>query len=149
MKKLAAVLVLALAASFALVACGSDDDDGDTAATTQAPATTQTTTGGGGGGGGGGGIVQLEADPSGQLAYDTETLTADSGNITIDLDNPAPIAHDVAVEDDSGKELGKSEIVTGESTSVTLQNMQPGEYTFYCTVPGHRQAGMEGTLTVR
>lgn len=146
MKKPAAVLALALAlaASLMLVACGGDDD-GDTA-TSETPAAT-TTTGGGSGSGGGGSTVELQADSSGQLAYDTETLTADSGNVTIALDNPAPIAHDVAVED-SGKELGKSAIVTGESTSVTLQNLPPGQYTFYCTVPGHRQAGMEGTLTV-
>ena len=31
---------------------------------------------------------------------------------------------------------------------MTLANLAPGKYVFYCTVPGHRQAGMQGDLTV-
>jgi len=143
MKKVAALLVLALA-SVALVACGSSSS-------------TTTTTGGPEGGaaageganaGGGGTAVSLETDPNGQLAYTTSKATAKAGNVTIDLNNPQSLSHDVAVEDSSGKTVGKTELVAEGSTS-TAVNLKPGTYHYFCTVPGHREAGMEGTLTVK
>ena len=39
--------------------------------------------------------------------------------------------------------------VSGGATSRIVVNLKPGSYTFYCSVPGHEQAGMKGTLTVR
>ena len=147
MKKAASVLALALA-SIALVACGSS---GST--------TTTTPTGGAAGGGsgastGGGGAVasqtvKLSTDPGGQLKYTTDSLSTKSGNVTIDLDNTQALQHDVAVEDSSGTVLGKSDLVAQGTASVTLDNLKPGTYTYFCTVPGHRQAGMQGTLTVK
>jgi plastocyanin len=90
--------------------------------------------------------LQLAADTS-ALAFDTTELTAKPGEVTIDFDNPSPIAHDVAIEKD-GKEIAASELITEGKDSVTA-DLQPGTYTFLCTVPGHAEAGMEGTLTVR
>lgn len=143
MKKVVALLALVLATA-ALVACG--DDNG-------APTTTETggeaTTGAPAGGGEGGSTIALEADPDGGLAYTTTTASAKAGDVTIDFSNPAPLEHDVVVEDSSGNEVGGTDVITDSSTSVTLQDMKPGTYTFYCSVPGHRDAGMEGTLTVK
>ena len=150
MKKLAALLTLALA-SFALVACGGDDDN-DTTATQTSEATNGAATGEattGGGQAAGGETISLEADPDGQLAYTTDTLSAKAGNVTIAFDNPASITHDVAVNDSGGNEVGKSDLIAQDSTTLALENLRPGNYTFYCTVPGHKEAGMEGTLTVR
>ena len=144
MRKLVLLMALGLLASLALAACGGGDDNGTTAQTT----TTQTTTQAGGGGGGGGGTVSLSADPSGALAYQETSLTAKAGNDTIDFDNPAPLDHDVCVEDSSGKQLGCSDTVTEGKASLTL-NLKSGTYTYYCSVDGHRAAGMEGTLTVQ
>jgi plastocyanin len=145
MKK-ALVLFATLLAAIALVACGDDDDDGGGAA---AETTTEATTGGGGAGAAGGATtLQLSADPSGALAYDTDSLNAKAGSVTIDFTNPAAVSHDVAVEQD-GNELGKSDLVAEGSTTLQLSDVQPGEYTFFCTVPGHRKGGMEGTLTVK
>jgi plastocyanin len=90
--------------------------------------------------------LQLAADPS-AIAFDKTSLTSKPGKVTIDLDNPAPLEHDVAIEAD-GKEIAKSELITESKTSVSA-DLAPGTYTFYCTVPGHREAGMEGTLTVK
>jgi plastocyanin len=83
------------------------------------------------------------------LSFDTSSLSAKAGNVTIDFDNPAAISHDVAVEDSSGKELGKSDLISQSTTTLDLSNLKPGKYTYFCTVPGHREGGMEGTLTVK
>jgi plastocyanin len=153
MKKVAAFLALALA-SVALVACGGDDDDNGTTTQTSGGAANGAATGGAAAGGGGGKApagetINLEADPDGQLAYTTDTLSAKAGNLTIAFDNPASITHDVAVEDPGGNDLGVSDLIAQSSTTLVLKNLKPGSYAFYCTVPGHKEAGMEGTLTVR
>lgn len=93
-----------------------------------------------------GGTLQLAADPA-AIAFDKTSLTSKPGQVTIDFDNPAPIEHDVAIEKD-GEEIAKSELVTEAETSVTA-DLAPGTYTFLCTVPGHAEAGMEGTLVVK
>jgi plastocyanin len=95
---------------------------------------------------GGGSTLKLAADPS-AIAFDTTELSAKAGQVTIDFSNPAPLEHDVAIEQD-GKELAVSETITEGETSVSAE-LQPGTYTFLCTVPGHAEAGMEGTLTVK
>lgn len=153
MKKVAAFLALALA-SVALVACGGDDDDNGTTTQPSNGAANGAATGGAAAGGGGGKApagetINLEADPDGQLAYTTDTLSARAGNLTIAFDNPASITHDVAVDDSGGNNIGKSDLIAQDTTTLVLENMKPGSYTFYCTVPGHKDAGMEGTLTVR
>ena len=147
MKKLAALLVLALAA-FALVACGGDDDSGTTAATTEADNGAAAEGGKeAGAGGGGGSTVDFEADPNGELAYTTDSATAEAGEVTIDFTNPQSLTHDVVIEDEGGEDVGGTELIGEGETSETV-NLKPGKYTFYCSVPGHREAGMEGTLTV-
>lgn len=98
------------------------------------------------GGGGAGETLDLAASPT-QLAFDTKELTSKSGKVTIDFDNPAAIEHDVAIEQ-NGKLIAKSALVSEGKTSVSAK-LEPGTYTFICTVPGHAQAGMEGTLVVK
>jgi plastocyanin len=90
--------------------------------------------------------VKLAADPT-QIAFDTTTLTSKPGKVTIDFDNPSALEHDVAIEQD-GKQIAVSETIAKGKTSVTA-DLEPGTYTFLCTIPGHAEAGMEGTLTVR
>ena len=68
--------------------------------------------------------------------------------MTVDFNNPQPLTHDVAIEDSSGEDVGKTELIA-EGSDSTDGRPQTGQYTFYCTVPGHREAGMEGTLTVK
>jgi plastocyanin len=147
MKKLTILLALALAAT-ALVACG--DDNGTTTTETGTETTGAAAEGEkeAGGGGGGGTTVEIEADPEGGLAYTTTEASAEAGDVTIDFTNPQSLAHDVVVEDAEGEEVGRTELLTEETESVTLKGLEPGEYTWYCSVPGHREAGMEGTLTV-
>jgi len=150
MKKLAALLALALA-SVALVACGGGSGNSsseETAAETSGGAAAESGEKSGGGAAGGGSTVELEADPNGSLAYTTTEATAKAGEVTIDFNNPQGLTHDVAIEDEAGETIGKTELVAGEETSTTLK-LKPGTYKYYCTVPGHREAGMEGTLVVK
>jgi uncharacterized cupredoxin-like copper-binding protein len=140
-KKLAALLVLAVAA-FALVACGDDDSTTTTATETGAGAAAEN------GEKAGGSTVDFEADPNGELAYTEDSKTTEAGKVTIDFKNPQAITHDVAIEDPSGETVGKTDVIGEGETSETV-SLKPGEYTFYCSVPGHREAGMEGTLTVK
>jgi plastocyanin len=90
--------------------------------------------------------LKLAANPAGQLAYNTKQLSAKAGTVTIEMTNMSPIEHDVAISEGS-QIVGQTPVFAGGSKSVTVK-LKPGTYTFFCTVPGHRQAGMEGTLTV-
>ncbi len=90
--------------------------------------------------------LDLEASET-ALAYDTTKLTAKAGKVTIDFKNPSAIPHNVVIEQ-SGKELSGFEPIAEGEESETAE-LKPGTYTFYCSVPGHREAGMEGTLTVK
>jgi plastocyanin len=144
MRKLAALLALALA-SVALAACGG----GSTTTTTEgeeagggAAAETEAAPGGGGS------TVELEADPGGALAYTTTEADAKTGKVTVEFKNPQGLAHDVAIENEAGETVGKTELIADSQTSTTVK-LKPGTYNYYCTVPGHREAGMEGTLVVK
>ncbi len=149
MKKVAALLALALAA-VALVACGSSDDNSTT--TTSGGESTSGAAAGGGkeesSGGGSGSTVKFEADPGGELAYTTTTATAEAGSVTVDFKNPQALTHDVQIEDSKGEEVGGTELIASGEDS-TAVDLKPGTYTYFCSVPGHREAGMEGTLTVK
>lgn len=151
MKKLAALLVLALA-SAALVACGSSNDSStssETSSSNEANGGAAAESGKEAGGSeGGGSTVAFEADPNGELAYTTTEASAKAGKVTVDFNNPQGLTHDVTIEDSSGKEVGKTELI-GEGETSTTVNLKPGTYTYFCSVPGHREAGMEGTLTVK
>jgi plastocyanin len=147
MTKLALILSLLALAAFGLVACGDDDDD-DAAATTSETTAEETTADDSTGAPGteSGSTVAILAEADGSLAYRDDEASVEAGEVTVDFDNPASIGHDVVVEDSSGEELIRTDVVSGESTTATGE-LEPGEYTFYCSVPGHREAGMEGTLT--
>lgn len=92
--------------------------------------------------------LTLEADPTGQLKFDKTTLETTAGRVTITMTNPSPIGHNVALRGNGVDEKG--EVVQGEAKSVVTADLQPGtSYEFYCSVPGHEQGGMKGTLNVK
>ncbi len=93
-----------------------------------------------------GGTVKLEASST-ALAFDTKSLSSKPGKVTIDFKNPAALEHNVAIEE-GGSVIAESETITEGDTSVSAE-LAPGTYTFLCTIPGHAEAGMEGTLTVK
>ena len=146
MRKLVFVAALGALSSLALVACGGGDSSSSTTPAATTSSTTSTTAAVGGGAGGG--TVNVEADPNGDLAYTQTSLTANAGSDTIDFNNPASIPHNVTIEDSSGKTVGATDTITGSKTSTTV-DLKAGTYTYFCSVDSHRQAGMEGTLTVK
>ena len=91
--------------------------------------------------------LSLAADPSGALKFDKARLQAKAGPVTIDMKNDSPVPHDISIDGGGVDEQGK--VVEGGATSTVSATLKPGTYSFYCSVPGHRQAGMEGPLTVR
>ena len=100
------------------------------------------------------GKLELDASPTGQLAYTSSKAEASAGTVTITMANMSGVSHNIAVEEgENGATqkaalLGASSFITKGSTSVTV-NLKPGKYTFFCQAPGHRAAGMYGTITVK
>jgi plastocyanin len=90
------------------------------------------------------GAVEVDADPTGQLAFVTNAATGTPGQITVKMANKSGTPHDIVID---GK--GKGQIVQNGAVSQFKANFAAGSYTFYCSVPGHRQAGMQGKLTVK
>ena len=125
-----------------LAGCGDDDEDSSTAA-----ATTSSTTAAAGGGGGATAVGMTE------YKFDPSDATATSGG-TIDLSNDGQIPHNYTIVDnasdpESGNEVAASDdIAPGSSGSLTV-DADPGKYGVLCTIPGHAEQGMTGTITVK
>ena len=139
--------LLVLISACLLLASGCGDDSNDDS-------------GGGSSGGGGtayggkkdsGGAsaskqLKLTADPGGALKFDKTTLKSKPGKVTVVLDNPSSVPHAIEVEGDGVEEEGKT-VGKGGVSKVTA-DLKAGEYEYYCPVGNHKDAGMEGTLTV-
>ena len=83
------------------------------------------------------------------LKYDKTALTANAGNVSIAFTNMSPLDHNMTIEAASShKIVGATPTFSGATKELKL-NLKPGVYKFFCSVPGHRMAGMEGTLTVK
>jgi plastocyanin len=93
------------------------------------------------------GKIEIPTDPTGQLAYLVSSATAKPGKVTIDSVNKASVPHDIAIEGNGLNTKGK--IVQNGGTSTVDVDLKPGNYTFFCSVPGHREAGMVGKITVK
>jgi plastocyanin len=95
-----------------------------------------------------GATVNLVADPNGLLMFDTTTLTAKAGTVTISMKNPSStgMPHGIAVQGNGVDKDGPT-VQPGGTSTVTV-TLKPGTYTYYCPVAGHEAAGMKGTLTV-
>ena len=120
-----------------LAACGDDDDDETTAAgdTTAAEAT---------GGGGGGETVDISEV---EFAIEPKEVSTAPGEVTFAITNDGSAPHNLEVEGNGIEEVSAT-IEGGQKTDFTV-HLEPGEYEMYCAIPGHREQGMEGTVTVQ
>lgn len=91
--------------------------------------------------------VEIPADPSGQLRFEFKSASAKAGKVTLLSKNSSPVPHDISLEGGGVDEQGDQ--VSNGGTSKITATVKKGTYTFYCSVPGHEQAGMKGSLTVK
>jgi plastocyanin len=141
----ACLLVLVLAA------CGSSGSSGSSSSSASPPSSKPSSTPAAAGGAAGHGALSVAADSQGQLKFDPSTLSAKAGKVTIAFTNSAPVQHNLTIEQGTGTNgtiLGSTPTFTG-GTKTIVANLTPGTYVYYCSVLGHRAAGMHGTLTVR
>jgi plastocyanin len=92
-------------------------------------------------------VLKLAADPGGKLAFDKTEAAVQAGEVTISLSNDSPLPHNVVIAADSRTVATTKTIQRGSTTA--RATLRPGTYVFYCSVPGHREGGMEGPLTAR
>lgn len=131
MKKLAVPAIVTVVV-LALAACGGSDENATQV--DDAEAATQK--------------LSFVASADSGLAYTVNSETAAARPTTLEIVNEQSVPHDVVLEDANGEEVGATDVVT-EDTSSAEVDLEPGTYKFFCSVPGHREAGMEGTLTVK
>ena len=143
------VSMLLLAGALALAGCGGSSKSSASsspAATSSSSATTSSSAAAPAPAAGS--TLSLAANSEGLLKFDKTTLTAKAGSVSISFTNMATLSHNLTVASASGAVVGATATFQG-GTKVLALNLKPGTYKFYCTVPGHRAAGMEGTLTAQ
>ena len=138
-----ASLVVATAAFAVLNAEDEQDARNEELATEEAGAAAEQ---GGGGAEGGATMLDVTSPEDGSLVFQPDGLEAAAGDVTLSYENPSDVPHSIALELD-GKQIAATDPVAGDTVELD-ERLAPGEYVFYCTVPGHREAGMEGDLTV-
>jgi len=130
----------AIAAALALSACGGSSSSSSAAASTSSTSAA---------GGAASGALAVAADPSGQLAFTKKTLSAKAGAVKIAFTDSSSTAHNFTLQKGtSGAVVGSTPTFSGGTKTLSVK-LAPGTYTFFCSIPGHRQAGMVGTLTVQ
>ena len=142
MSKRISIFAAAAAAILALAVAGCGGSSSSTPAAANASSSSSSI--------GKGHIFKLSADPGGQLRFTRATLTASKpGTVTLVMANPssAGMDHGIAIEG-NGVDRDGPTVAPGKTSTVTA-SLKKGTYTYYCPVPGHKQAGMTGTLTVR
>ena len=133
--------MLLLTGALVLAGCGSSSNSSSTPSTASStPAASS--------GPSVGATQNLSANPEGLLKFDKSSLTAKAGSVSIAFTNMAALSHNLTVESSAHKIIGATATFTG-GTHILPLNLKPGVYKFFCSVPGHRAAGMEGTLTVQ
>jgi plastocyanin len=125
--------------------CGSSKSSSSTTPAAPAPSTASSSTPSAPAGAA---QLKIAASPSGQLKFEQSTLSGKAGTVSIDFTNSSSVEHNFTLANSSGAQVGATPTFQGGSKTLTV-SLKPGTYKFYCTVPGHRAAGMEGTLTLK
>jgi uncharacterized cupredoxin-like copper-binding protein len=145
-RRLSLLAIAPVAVALVIAGCGSSSN-GSTAATTTTKSSSNTSSSTSTKPSGQ--VLKLSADPGGQLRFTKSKLTAKPGKVALVMDNPssAGMDHGISIEGNGVDQDGP--IVAAGKTSMVSATVKKGTYTYYCPVPGHKQAGMVGTLTVQ
>jgi len=100
------------------------------------------------GGGGGGGPVRTVTVTGTEMRFDPANLRLDPGRYRFHFVNAGRTFHDLGIYR-NGKGLSVREADAGQSADLDVITLVGGTYTMECHEPGHLQAGMRGTVTVR
>jgi plastocyanin len=150
-QRISALALSVAAIAVGVAACGGSSNSGSSSTSSSAAASSSSTSSKSSGGAapsGGGKAISEAANPSGQLKFTKDSLSAKAGKVTIHFANMSSVPHNMTIQQGTnGKQVGATPTFSGGTKTLTV-NLKPGTYTFYCSVPGHRQAGMQGTLTV-
>jgi plastocyanin len=91
------------------------------------------------------GTLDIPVAPAG-LAYKFADASAQAGSVKVTSENPQSVAHNIAIQ---GAGVDQKGPIVSKGTSQLTVDLKPGNYTFFCSVPGHREGGMVGKLTVK
>jgi uncharacterized cupredoxin-like copper-binding protein len=109
-----------------------------------------------GGGGGsneseqGGTVVQTIQISEKEYSLDAGTVNlSKTGTYEFEVTNEGQITHALEIEEGGGgAEAQTGDIEPGQTKTVRFTFSQDGEFELYCPIDGHRDLGMEGTITV-
>jgi plastocyanin len=93
-------------------------------------------------------VIKIEANPTGLLKYTESSIHAKPGSETVSFTNNSPIEHDVVIATASPEKVVGQTPIFVKGTHTFKVTLPAGTYVYYCSVPGHREAGMEGKLTI-
>jgi plastocyanin len=159
MPKNVAVLLSAGALALGVAACGGSSSSSfsapgtspaaaaSTSSAAPAAATTSAAASSSAPSAGGSTRLAIAANPTGMLMFDKTTLSAKAGTVVITFTNKASEGHNFTVQSSAGSTVGATPTFSGGTKTLALK-LKAGKYTYFCSVPGHEQAGMKGTLTV-
>ena len=153
-----ALLFSAVALALGVAACGGSSGSSSSAAgsgtgassaaTTSSSTATSSASSAAAAASAGSGDLTLMAMSSGQFMFNKTSLSAKAGRVTINFTNNSPERHNLTIQKGTnGAVVGATPTFDGGTKTLTVK-LTAGTYTSYCSVPGHRMAGMQGTLTV-
>jgi plastocyanin len=146
--RILALLLVALVVALG-TGCGGDDGGGDTTSATPTDTTSGTTTEPAGSAGG----AETTSVSMDEYSFDPDKLVVKQGG-TIEVKNEGAIAHNLTIEQgpdpkEKSKKLAGTSTFAPNGSEKLKVDLKPGKYAMACTVSGHRELGMRGTVTVK